>query len=320
LGQENLMTRRFCFAAAVFALALAGAAPTAASDACRAAPVGLQVLGSGGPIAEGSRAGTSYLLWIGGEPRVLIDAGPGSFIRFGEAGAKVAPLRGILFTHIHGDHAGGLPGILNSGSFETGTDPLPVIGPDGNDWLPSTGAYLRGLFDGRSGAFAYLKGFLDGSDGRRMLSVREIATATGDSAPQQFDDLMPGLRVTAIPVHHGENPALGYRIRFGDADIIFAGDQSALSSQFEALLAGSKPDLLVVHHAIPEGEGQPRGLHRPPASLGTLAATIAPARLILSHNMKRATDRLAEGLAAIRASYGGPVDVAADLDCFIPAS
>jgi ribonuclease BN (tRNA processing enzyme) len=313
-----MMTSRFYFGFVALTLALTGAAPVAASEACRAAPVGLQVLGSGGPIAEGGRAGTSYLLWIAGEPRVMIDAGPGSFIRFGEAGAKVTPLRAILFTHVHGDHAGGLAGILNSGSFETGTDPLPVIGPDGNDWLPSTRTYLHGLFAAGTGAFSYLKGYLDGSDGRRKLIVREIATATGDAAPQQFDDLMPGLSVTAIPVHHGENPALGYRLRYGDADIVLAGDQSGFSSQFETLLAGTKPDLLIVHHAIPEGEGQPRGLHRPPSSLGALAAAIDPARLILSHNMKRATDRLDEGLAAIRASYGGPIDVADDLDCFVP--
>lgn len=314
------MTRRFGLGFSAFVLALAGASPAAASDTCRSAPVALQVLGSGGPIAEGNRAGTSYLLWVAGEPRVLIDAGPGSFIRFGEAGAKVTPLRAILFTHVHADHAGGLPGILNSGSFESGAERLPVIGPDGNDWLPATGAYLRGLFDAQAGAFAYLKGYLDGSNDRRQLQVREIATATGDAVSQEIGDLMPGLQVTAIPVHHGENPALGFRLRYGDADIVLAGDQSDFSSQFETLLAGSKPDLLVVHHAIPEGEGQPRGLHRPPSSLGSLAATIDPARLILSHNMKRATNRLDEGLSAIRASYAGPIDVAVDLDCFVPGS
>lgn len=310
---------KFAALALAAAMALAASAPAnAQGNRCAAAPVGLQVLGSGGPIAEGGRAGTSYLLWIAGEPRVLIDAGPGSFIRFGEAGAKLAPLRGILFTHLHGDHAGGLPGILNSGSFESSAEALMVVGPDGNDWLPATQSYLRGLFDGEVGAFNYLKGYLENSDGRRPLVVREVATAKGEAPPVEIDDLMPGLLITAIPVHHGENPALGYRIRYGDADIVLAGDQSAMSGQFATMLTASKPDLLIVHHAIPEGEGQPRGLHRPPSSLGTLAAALAPAHLVLSHNMKRATNRLDEGLAAIRTSYDGPIDVAADLDCFVP--
>jgi ribonuclease BN (tRNA processing enzyme) len=49
-----------------------------------------------------------------------------------------------------------------------------------------------------------------------------------------------------------------------------------------------------------------------------MAGAIKPRLLILSHNMKRATDRQEEGEAAIRRNYGGPMVVAKDLDCFIP--
>ena len=46
----------------------------------------LQVLGSGGPIADDGRASSGYLLWKDGQARVLIDTGGGIFLRFGEAG------------------------------------------------------------------------------------------------------------------------------------------------------------------------------------------------------------------------------------------
>ena len=48
------------------------------AELCRQADVEVQVLGSGGPVAEGSRAGTSYAVWIDGRAQLLIDAGPGS--------------------------------------------------------------------------------------------------------------------------------------------------------------------------------------------------------------------------------------------------
>ena len=49
----------------------------------------LVVLGSGGPGATG-RAGSSYEVLVDGTPRILVDAGPGSFARIGEARLSLA--------------------------------------------------------------------------------------------------------------------------------------------------------------------------------------------------------------------------------------
>ena len=65
----------------------------------------LQVLGSGGPIADDGRASSGYLIWIGGRSRFLIDAGGGIFLRFGEAGARFADLNHIAISHFHTDHS-----------------------------------------------------------------------------------------------------------------------------------------------------------------------------------------------------------------------
>jgi hypothetical protein len=43
----------------------------------------LVVLGSGGPRPFG-RAGSSYIVEINGVPRILVDVGPGTFLRVGE--------------------------------------------------------------------------------------------------------------------------------------------------------------------------------------------------------------------------------------------
>ncbi|HSF11892.1 MAG TPA: MBL fold metallo-hydrolase [Erythrobacter sp.] len=303
-------------AAAQTAVAPTPALPRAEQPAaCPATGAALQVLGSGGPLAEGDRAGTSYLLWIDGEPRLLIDAGAGSFLRFAEAGGKLASLDAILLTHLHADHAGDLAGVLNSGGFETRTQPLPIIGPDNAERFPGTSEFLTRLLGKEAGAFAYNGGFLDGSENKFRLEPRDIATAAGTAEPAGLD-VSNDYSVIAHPVHHGSAPALGFAIEWQNKSVVITGDQSALSERFLADLTGSKPVILFAHHVINGGEGQPRGLHRTPAQIGELAAALAPARLVLTHNMQRSLNPLAQSLAAISEGYRGPVSIAADLDCY----
>src|ERR1700683_985827 len=76
----------------------------ATTRTCTGHGVELQVLGSGGPALEDQRASSRSLSWQDGRPRVLVDSGGGSALRFGQAGAHVAQLDVILFTHLHIDH------------------------------------------------------------------------------------------------------------------------------------------------------------------------------------------------------------------------
>lgn len=309
---------------ACVASAACGSAPAAASEVpraaqgavtCRMAEVGVQVLGSGGPIAEGSRAGTSYAVWVDGRAQMLIDAGPGSFIRFAEAGLKIADLKAIALSHFHADHSAGLVGILNAGSFETSTDPLLFIGPAAGSVFPGAADFLTSQIGRDGGAWRYLGGYLDGEDGRRKLDVREIAARDIDNAPRVAIDVAANLQIIGIPVHHGDVPSLAFLVKAKGRDIVFAGDQSAFSEGFDRVLRDHKPDLLIAHHVIPEGEGQPIGLHRPPSEIGRMAAGIAPRRLLLSHHMTRSFSRLQEGLEAIALHFRGPTLIASDGDC-----
>lgn len=295
--------------------AAAPAAPATPAAQCPATGPALQVLGSGGPLADDDRAGSGYVLRVDGKPRILIDAGSGVFLRFGQAGVRFTDLELIAISHFHADHVGDLAAVLNSGGFEKRAAPLRIAGPRGNGAFPGVADFLAANFDEQRGAYRYLAGFLDGRYELPVLEPVEVAADPEAAVPVIVHDA-GGIRVTAIPVHHGDVPALGYLVETGGKAIVFAGDQSFLSEGFAAALAGRKPDLLVAHHAIPEGPGQPRGLHRPPSSIGELADTLAAKRLILSHNMQRALLRQEEGRAAIAAAYSGPVTMAADLDCF----
>jgi len=297
--------------------ALAEAMRHADRQACSAPGLAVQVLGSGGPVAEGARASTAYLVRIDGTPRLLIDIGSGAFLRYAEAGARLGDLDAILLTHLHADHAGDLAGVLKSGGFEAREAPLMLVGPGAAPRFPATGEFVRRLIGKETGAFAYLGGYLDGTEDKPRLDIHEVETAGGAGPPVVF---MPGhgLRITAIPVHHGVVPALGYLVEYGGRSIAISGDQSGQSAAFETALAGREPDILFAHHVISGAAGEPRGLHRTPAQIGELAALSGTKALVLTHNMNRSLAELDRSLADIAAIWTGPVSVADDLDCHAP--
>ncbi|WP_198024167.1 MBL fold metallo-hydrolase [Sphingorhabdus lutea] len=272
----------------------------------------LQILGTGGPIAEGSRAGSSNLIWIDGKARFLFDIGPGMFIRFGEAKANFTDLEAIFFTHAHGDHISGLPGLLNSGSFSGRTQSLQFIGPKGDEFFAGPTQILTAIY-GANGILPYLGGYGDGSDNKAKISPVEIDTANKALHKIYAKD---GIEIQAISVHHGPVPSLAYIVKYKGRSIIFAGDHSFLSEDFVTQLSGSNPDILVMHNVISMADGQPRGLHRDGNSIGEAAAAIKPKMLLLTHHMKRALDDKDAVLAAIKSHFTGEIIMANDLDCF----
>lgn len=59
----------------------------AAYDHCTNQGIQLQILGSGGPEVGDQRASSSYLVWLDGKARVLINVGGGSSVNFERSGA-----------------------------------------------------------------------------------------------------------------------------------------------------------------------------------------------------------------------------------------
>jgi ribonuclease BN (tRNA processing enzyme) len=91
------------------------ATSSTATSACRG-DVALQVLGSGGPAPEGHRASSDYLVWVGVRSCVLVNAGGGVFLRFGEAHARIEDLDLIALTYFHADHVADFPALIKVAS------------------------------------------------------------------------------------------------------------------------------------------------------------------------------------------------------------
>jgi len=296
----------------------------AAARACEPRGVWVQVLGSGGPELAGGRASSSYLVWIDGKARALVDLGGGAMLRFGETGARIADLDVILLTHLHVDHSADLPALAKASFFEERTRALPVYGPPGNRFMPSTVSFVRELFHGTSGVFRYLGGMVNPMtrDGYKLqphdvLPPRKRRLAP--PSPDARDDTAfanERLAASAAGVAHGELPALAWRVQAGGKTVVFSGDTNG-DGGLARLAAGA--DLFIAHHAVlEEAQGVERQLHMPPSVIGRLAAEAKVKQLVLSHRMRRTLGREDETLALIRRQYAGPAVFANDLDCFAP--
>lgn len=279
---------------------------------CKTNKLAVQVMGSGGPLADDDRAGSGNVVWINGKARVIVDVGPGSFLRHAEAGVDFKDPIAILLTHFHGDHAGGLPGLLNRGSFAGRTEGLLMAGPDGSDVLPSTSKFLEALV-GKQGAFPYLSSYLDDEDPLPKITVKNIVSSR---KYLQAVNRLNNIDIDAIGVHHLEVPALAFVVRKNGKRLLFSGDQSYLSDAFVEATRNGQPDLMFMHNAISMADGQPRGLHRDGRSIGEVAASTGAKKLVLTHHMKRALDNKEEVVAAIKESYDGPIEFADDLSCY----
>lgn len=286
-----------------------------ATDACPPAKgVAVQILGSGGPIADDDRASSAYLVWVDGESRALIDAGGGAFLRFGEAGASFSSLDFIGLSHFHTDHSADFPALLKSGYFSNRRRSLIVTGPDSGGPFPGLDDFLASML-AKDGAYGYLSGYLDGTGGLANIAPFEInkdivgaVTVLGDTSAY--------IQIDAMHVPHGIVPALAYRVRIGDAIIVFSGDQNGSNDNFVEFAKNAA--VLIAHMPVPEGiRGAGRSLHAAPGVIGTIAEKARVGTLVLSHLMARSLRNLDDNVAIVKSHYNGPVMVANDLDCVI---
>lgn len=88
------------------------------------------LLGTGGMMPLPYRWLTSLMMRYNGSG-ILIDCGEGTQITIREKGWSVKPIDVMCFTHYHGDHISGLPGLLLTMGNAERTEPLTMIGPKG---------------------------------------------------------------------------------------------------------------------------------------------------------------------------------------------
>jgi len=263
----------------------------------------LQILGSGGPEIS-DRASSSYLIWIDGKARVLVDAGGGSFLRFGQSGAKIEDLQLIAITHLHIDHSVDLPAFMKAGYFTPRTKPLPLLGTVGKGDFPDIVTFTQRLF-GKQGAYAYMQDILTPYPDSFRLKPFLL-----DQHPRTIT--ITGIKISTVGVNHGSVPAIAYAFEIEGKKIVFTGDTSAQSNHIIRLAQNA--DYFIAHHAIPQTTGSiAKTLHMTPERIGVIVQKAHVKNLILSHRMKRTLGHEPQSEAEIRKAFRGNIIWAEDL-------
>jgi ribonuclease BN (tRNA processing enzyme) len=248
--------------------------------------------------ASGGRASASYLVWIDGVGRILVDAGGGTKTPFHQTGANFDDIDLVALSHLHPDHSAELPALLWPDGGNT-----RIAGPSAGDVFPSVDQFLDTLF-GSGGAFEVLAPRME------LETVTVDVTATEPVEVYRDGDVL----VRGIGVPHGPVPTIGFRVDVGDASIAFASDQNGSNPAFTEL--AEDVDILVVHFGGPENStGMIAALHAKPSVWGQMGASANAGQVLVSHLNIPSYAELETRLGYLRENYSGLVTVARDLMC-----
>lgn len=183
----------------------------------------LTIIGSGDAFGSGGRFNTCFRLET--KPAtILVDCGASSLVAMRTAGIHPNDIEGVVLSHLHLDHFGGLPFLLLDGQFLSRRErPLTIAGPPGTRERVS--ALLEVTFAGSTK-----------SKWRYPWDVTDIPVGV----PTDF----LGLTVTSAEVIHNSGaPSTALRITDGAKTFAYSGD----TQWTDALLAVARgADLFMV--------------------------------------------------------------------------
>jgi ribonuclease BN (tRNA processing enzyme) len=250
----------------------------------------LHLLGCGDAFSAGGRLQTTFLLETpaegsGGAPyesetveRWLIDCGATALTALKRAGVSTAALDGVLVSHLHGDHFGGLPFVLLDAAVIARRErPLTLAGP------PGLGGRLVTV------AEALYPGL-----GEPPFAVEEVTLAEG------VPSTIGGLTVTPFPaVHPSGAPPFMLRIEVAGRTIAFSGDTGWTEALFR-LAEGA--DLLICECST---FARPHPYHLDYVTLAARRGELGCRRLILTHLGADVLERAAAGEVEIETAFDG---------------
>jgi ribonuclease BN (tRNA processing enzyme) len=164
----------------------------------------LTVVGSGDAYGSGGRFNTCFLVETT-KATVLVDCGASSLVALKALGIDPTRIDGVILSHLHGDHFGGLPFLFMDAQFLTARRrPFLIAGP------PGTRARLDAaleVFFPRSSRLKW--GF--------SWDVVEIE-------PGQSRDIFGHSIETAEVVHLSGAPSTAVRLSDGESTLAYSGD------------------------------------------------------------------------------------------------
>lgn len=258
-------------------------------------PARVAFLGTSAALTSAARDNTSLVFEAAGTA-VLADCGGGALHRLRRLGVDPLALTHVIVTHLHVDHAYGLPALVRELMMLGRPAPLSVV------CRPEHVESLRGLLTmfrawERPDAFPLRLTPVD-------LAVGACAFTSGH------------LRVSTAPNDHGPMPNFAVRVDVdGGGALVYSSD----TRPSDAVVALARGAGTLVHEATFMERDRPPGhasAHSSAADAGQIAARAGVARLILTHVGAAYHDNVEALAAEARKHFDGDVRVAEELGSY----
>jgi ribonuclease BN (tRNA processing enzyme) len=214
-------------------------------------------IGCGDAWGSGGRFNTCFLL-TGERCRILVDCGASSLVALKRAGVSPNVIDGVVLSHLHGDHFGGLPFLLLDAHHMSRRErPLFIIGPEGT--ADRVAAACEALYPGMTETRL-----------RFPLAIEE--TATGARVERD------GFAVMSFAANHSAGaPCHALRIEMDGRVVTYSGD----TGWTDALIAAARAaDLFICECSSYE---RPLTGHLSYRELEPRLSAIGAKRVILTH-------------------------------------
>lgn len=230
--------------------------------------VRLTVLGSGDAFGSGGRLHSAYLVEAPGTA-LLVDCGPTVLQALKQLRIPTERLDGVLLSHLHGDHFGGVPFLLMDYRYDSvRRRPFCIAGPR------DTERRVRELY-----AALY----------ERSATEPPPHPVVWQRIPAREPVTVGGVRVTALPVPHApELECFGYRLEVAGRTIFYSGD-TAWTDEFVAQARNA--DLFLCECSTWETR---LDLHISYPEIAARAGGLGCKRLVLTHLGREPLARLDE--------------------------
>ncbi|HTX93648.1 MAG TPA: ribonuclease Z [Mycobacterium sp.] len=268
----------------------------------------ITLLGTGSPIPDPNRAGPSTLVRAGGQV-FLVDCGRGVLQRAAAVGVGAAGLSALLLTHLHSDHIGDLGDLLIArwiSTFTPDPTPLPIIGP------PGTAETVETTLKALGHDIGYRIAHHADLNAPPAVEVYEYT-----EGPIRDRD---GVSIRVAPTDHRPvTPTIGFRIEYGQASVVLAGDTVPCATLDELATGAGALVHTVIRKDIVVNIPQQRlqdicDYHSSVEEAAATAARAGVGTLVMTHYVPSLVPGQEEQWRALAAKeFGGRIELGDDL-------